>query len=276
MNINGNEIKLVCTDIDGTLVPDGTPDLNPEYYDVVKQLKEKGVMFAAASGRQCNSIEGIFKPVKDDIIMIGENGGLVICRDQLMSCARIDTETAYELIRDMRKLKNTEIMVATKSNCYIQKDYEELDDLLTNGYHFKLTRVDDLLTDIDPEDPIIKVSLYNNHEGAEEIAKDFFAPKWEKREDIQVLCAGFMWLDCISVNSGKGKAIAEIQRQMGIKPSETVVFGDNLNDIEMLEQAKYSFAVANARDEVKNAAAGVVDSNVNDGVLKKLKEIFAL
>ena len=32
-------IKLIATDIDGTLVADGTLDLNPEYYDVIKELK---------------------------------------------------------------------------------------------------------------------------------------------------------------------------------------------------------------------------------------------
>ena len=35
-------IKLIATDIDGTLVADGTLDLNPEYYDVIKELKRRG------------------------------------------------------------------------------------------------------------------------------------------------------------------------------------------------------------------------------------------
>ena len=45
-------IKLVASDVDGTLVPDGTFEINPEIYDVIKKLKEKGITFAAASGRQ--------------------------------------------------------------------------------------------------------------------------------------------------------------------------------------------------------------------------------
>lgn len=50
-----------------------------------------------------------------------------------------------------------------------------------------------------------------------------------------------------------------------------MTFGDQLNDIEMLKQAYYSFAVANARPEVKEAARFETDSNVQDGVLKILK-----
>ena len=45
-------IKLIASDIDGTLVHDGTHELNPELCDVILQLKEKGIQFAAASGRQ--------------------------------------------------------------------------------------------------------------------------------------------------------------------------------------------------------------------------------
>ena len=44
-------IKLIASDVDGTLLPEGTADLNPELYDVILKLKEKGIVFAAASGR---------------------------------------------------------------------------------------------------------------------------------------------------------------------------------------------------------------------------------
>ena len=42
-----SKIKLVCSDIDGTLVEEGKKGLNPEYYDEIRRLKEKGIMFAA-------------------------------------------------------------------------------------------------------------------------------------------------------------------------------------------------------------------------------------
>ena len=53
-----------------------------------------------------------------------------------------------------------------------------------------------------------------------------------------------------------------------------MAFGDQLNDIEMLQQAYYSFAVANARDEVKKAARFQADSNVNQGVLKIMQNLL--
>ena len=49
-------IRLIATDIDGTLVEDGTASINPEIYDIILKLREKGIQFAAASGRHWYSI----------------------------------------------------------------------------------------------------------------------------------------------------------------------------------------------------------------------------
>lgn len=43
-------IKLICSDIDGTLLPEGTAEINPEIFAVIRKLKEKDIIFAAASG----------------------------------------------------------------------------------------------------------------------------------------------------------------------------------------------------------------------------------
>ena len=67
-------IKLIATDIDGTLLADGTLEINPEYYDVIKELRSRGVRVIAASGRQRSSIEKVFAPIVDEISFISENG----------------------------------------------------------------------------------------------------------------------------------------------------------------------------------------------------------
>ena len=50
-------IKMVVSDIDGTLLTEGTDQMNPEYYDVLRELKKKGILFVAASGRQYASMK---------------------------------------------------------------------------------------------------------------------------------------------------------------------------------------------------------------------------
>ena len=74
--------------------------------------------------------------------------------------------------------------------------------------------------------------------------------------------------------SNKGHAIREIQKILKISPDETMVFGDNLNDLEMLAAATESYAVANAAEPVRKAAKHITDTNVNDGVLKVLRTLL--
>ena len=50
-------IKLIASDLDGTLLKEGTMDINPEIYDIIRKLKAKGIVFAAVSGREYDSIE---------------------------------------------------------------------------------------------------------------------------------------------------------------------------------------------------------------------------
>ena len=72
----------------------------------------------------------------------------------------------------------------------------------------------------------------------------------------------------------KGKAIKSIQETLKITPEETMVFGDNHNDLEMIQSAVESYAVGNAVDAVKQAANHIADTNVNDGVLKVMKTLL--
>lgn len=73
---------------------------------------------------------------------------------------------------------------------------------------------------------------------------------------------------------GKGSALAFLQEFLGISPEETCTFGDNINDIEMLQEAGLSFAVSNAREEVRNAAKDICRPYWENGVLEILKSFL--
>ena len=71
-------IKLIASDVDGTLVKDSSPYIYPEMPEAVRQLKKKDILFCVASGRQYYSIRNMFKDVADDISYIAENGAHII------------------------------------------------------------------------------------------------------------------------------------------------------------------------------------------------------
>jgi HAD-superfamily hydrolase, subfamily IIB len=260
-------IKLIATDIDGTLLKEGSDSINPEYFEVISKLKEKGVIFAAASGRQFASICNLFYPVKDDIVFIAENGGYVSCRGVDMTEVVMNQEIAKSIIKIGRKIPNSFLTVSVKDKMYIEACDDEFWRLLVDGYHNKMEKVNDLLElNVD----IIKVSIYKEN-GVSDIADQIIAD-W--KDKIHVTVAGDIWIDFMDYGADKGKAVQSIQQQMKILSEETMVFGDNLNDMGMIKSASESYAVGNARREIKEAAKYITETNANDGVLKILKKLL--
>ena len=260
-------IKLIVSDVDGTLVQDGSPSVNPQVFDTILKLREKGIQFVIASGRPWASVEHAFEPVKKKIFYVANNGAYVGCCGRSLYVYSIEPEIVHRIIRKVRRYPDLELVYAGANGDYIESPNEELFRWLTESYKFNLTRVDDLL---ELDEPCVKVSIYKP-EGIEAATKDIYE---EFKDELKVACAGDMWMDCMAKGVNKGKAIETIQDSLGIKPEETMAFGDQLNDIEMLGRAYYSFAVANAREEVRKAARFQADSNENDGVLKILRHLL--
>ncbi|MEG2700089.1 MAG: HAD family hydrolase [Hungatella sp.] len=260
-------IKLIASDIDGTLVQDGGNQVNPELYDVILKLRKNGIQFAAASGRQWASIEAIFEPVQEKIFYLSDNGAYVGCHGRNLFLNTIDRSLLMEVVEDIRRMPELEVMVSGPDVVYMDTQNEEFVDWIVNSYKFQVKRVEDI-TQI--EDEFIKVSAYKK-QGVQEATVDL---RHKYGDRLKMTISGDMWMDCMESGVSKGQAIRILQESLDITPQETMVFGDQLNDIEMLQQAYYSFAVGNAREEVKAVARFTADTNERDGVLKILKQFL--
>ena len=97
-------------------------------------------------------------------------------------------------------------------------------------------------------------------------------PAW--KDKAQLAAAGKEWMDCNPLGANKGTAIEFVQKHFGISPEETCTFGDNLNDIEMLQNSGRSYAVANARAEVIAAAKRYLCALLGEWSPPDLKNIF--
>ena len=140
-------IRLIATDIDGTLLVEGTNDLNPEIYDVIKKLKKRGVRFAAASGRQYSSIRKLFAPVKDDTIFVAENCSYVVYRDEPLQQVIMNREQVEALVKEIRAMPGCELTIAAFDYMYVETKDEQFIDWLVNGYRNDLKFVDDVLAE---------------------------------------------------------------------------------------------------------------------------------
>jgi Cof subfamily protein (haloacid dehalogenase superfamily) len=85
------------------------------------------------------------------------------------------------------------------------------------------------------------------------------------------------YLELASIAVSKGSALKLLlDRKFGISLKQTIVFGDNYNDIDMLEAAGHGVAVADARPEVKAVANEVTFDSKSDGVAHSLRKHFDL
>lgn len=258
-------IKLVVSDIDGTLLPEGTDKINPKLYDAIRELKRRDILFAAASGRQYASMLSVLRPVADDIIFIAENGTNVMCRGRNISCEYIDAEVAEEVVRCLRGLPDCKTTLSIPETMYIEDKDPAFLKLLTDGYHNEMAVVDDLIPYCKMTN---KLSVYRA-DGVDKIEKEIME-RFGGRLHITV--SGRIWIDFMKPGTDKGNALATIQRQMHIGVEETMAFGDNCNDIGMLARAGESYAVAGAHPQLKECAKHIAPPIEEDGVLRMLQE----
>ena len=258
-------IKLVVSDIDGTLLKEGTDQINPEMFGAIRQMRARGILFAASSGRQYASMRHVFEPVANDMIFIAENGSNVMCRGKNMSCDYMDQSVAEELLQYLHEQGDYKIILSTPETMYLDTPDEGFYQMLTEGYHNKAERVENLLPYCSHTN---KMAVYHL-----EKIEEFEAQLKEKFGDrLNVMIAGTYWVDFMNRSVDKGKAVETIQKIMKISKEETMAFGDNCNDIAMLLQSGESYAVANAHPQLKEIAKHIAPSYAEDGVLQVIKE----
>lgn len=118
--------------------------------------------------------------------------------------------------------------------------------ILADEYHFNVTGTGGW--NQVPEEDFSMMTLYHP-QSAENICKELVEDKWKGK--LEFLTSGKYWVDIVMPEVGKGTALEEICSQLGISPEETIAFGDNLNDISMIQSAGKGYAVNTAREETK-------------------------
>ena len=132
-------------------------------------------------------------------------------------------------------------------------------------YYTELQIVDDITK---VEDDILKLAVCD-FMGSEKNCYTHFK-KFENK--YKVVVSGKIWLDIMMSDANKGKAVEMIQKKLDISYDETMIFGDYLNDLEMMSTGKYSFAMENAHPLLKAHSNFTAESNNNNGVIKAIKK----
>lgn len=257
-------IKLVASDLDGTLLLKGAQSLPEEIFPLIRQLKELGILFVAASGRQYANMKKLFHPVSEDMAYISENGGLAVYNEKVLYQDSFDPELVREIASAIYDREGSEFTCSTKDFYYIRPKTEHFRDLMFNvvGNICKEISSFDEMTE-----PCMKLAVYERG-GLQENTIHYWNERFGDR--CTVVTSGTAWVDFIPFDTNKAKGVEQYQKLLGIRAEECIVFGDEYNDIAMLKSVPYSFAMAHAKEGVRQAAA--YETDCVETILRKLIE----
>jgi Cof subfamily protein (haloacid dehalogenase superfamily) len=266
--------KLLCTDIDGTLL-NADRELAPETIFEFKRIKN-GCDIILASSRMPEAMRHLQMEV--DILdspMIAYNGGLVLNGNKVLS----STEVGFDEVQKIAELsQGTEIHVSIYNNddWYVPSmDYWANREASNTKVTPTVRSIIDTLSDYSrSRKGAHKVMCMGP---ANEIAVMYAALVEQLNDDLHVYKSKDTYLEIASKKISKKSAIATLlqHRYTDLDWNQVIAFGDNYNDMEMLEAVGMGIAVQNAKEEVLAIANDVTATNKEAGVALSVRKHFS-
>ncbi|WP_261795840.1 Cof-type HAD-IIB family hydrolase [Mobilicoccus massiliensis] len=262
------DVRLVAVDMDGTLIgPDGRV---PEgFWPLLEAMTKRGIVVVPASGRQYATLRALFGEAASQMGFIAENGTLVAYRDEVLATDTLAPEAATDLIGAARAAARERDLGAVL--CGVRSAWIERTDARFHDevaiYYRRLETVDDLLA---VDDEALKISVYDVDSSAQ--AEPFFAPF---RETHQVAVSGPHWIDVMNSGVHKGAGLERLRTRLGLEREQCVAFGDYHNDLQLLDAAGYSFAMADGHPDVLARARYIAPPSAEAGVVTVLEQLLA-
>ena len=276
---DGSAIRLVVCDMDSTLLgADGRISLRT--WEMIRAMRSAGITFVPASGRQYATLADLFADIHEGLTVIAENGTVVMRDGAEVAVEPLPAGVAGSVVDVVRALHNGDERASgsSRSNCGAvvctpQMAYTERDDedflREARRYYHALTTVTDLHA-IQGEP--VKVAIFTFDEAEESVAPALAAAGIDSLADVVV--SGHHWVDVMPPNVNKGVALERLQAALGVRRDETMVFGDYLNDLEMMDYAEASVAMVNGHPDVIQRAHYVAPRHDVDGVAQVLEHVL--
>jgi len=251
-------IKMIVTDLDNTLLRHDKT-VSDFTVDVFRRIRERGALIVFATARDFRFVTEYITPMNGIApdILIADNGALARYNDKDLYKKLIPFETLNTLISRYDLIR----CISTERGYYLSGNY-------TND-HWSLGKKETVITNLSQNTNEDALYIDGNTNKAP-------SSLTENIPDIRVVTYSDVSLvTVVHREATKLNALNATCNALKVKINETVIFGDDYSDIEMLSNCTNSVAVANAIDECKAVAKYICDTNENDGVAKWL-ESFVL
>lgn len=267
------EIKIVATDMDGTLLdPRGQLDL-PRLEKILDKLDHRGVRFVIATGNEVHRMRQLLGHLAERVVLVVANGARIFENNELIQAQTWDDAMVERALAHFKGRECQDQFVVTAMNGgFVKKGtvFTELDKFMTPEMIEKLYQRMNFVDEFDSNlfGGVLKMSMVVGEERSESVLQeinDLFDGH------VRAVSSGYGCIDILQDGIHKAWGLVELLKRWNLKPEQIMAFGDSENDIEMLELAGISYSMENAEEAVKRVATKVAPANSQAGVYKVLE-----
>ena len=266
-------IKLIATDMDGTILDSqGFLDL-PRLEKILDRLEEKGIRFVIATGNEIHRVRQLLGHLTDRVVLIVANGAKIFENNQLIQVETWDNELVEKALTFFKGQECQNQFVITSMNGGFVKEgtiFTQLDKFMTPEMIELFYQRMNFVEELHPElfGGVLKMSLVVGEDRMDQVQEDF---NQVFNGYVQAVSSGYGCLDIIQDGIHKAWALQELLKRWNIKSEEIMAFGDSENDVEMLELAGIAYAMENADEKAKAVATDIAPANSQGGVYQILE-----
>ncbi len=258
-------IKLVATDIDGTIVRWGS-DISKPVKNCVKMMTQKGVKVVLVTGRMHIATTHILNELGLTTPIISYQGGLIKDYDgNTLYRNDLASNYAHEII-DWSRKNNVHINLYVDDKLYVEHD-NDIVKAYTNGkfIDYTVTNFDDL--DIKDVNKILAIDWKNP-----DLVTSWTNELAEKYKDLTIVKSTPYFCEIGSGKAKKSLGVKFLADLWGIKHEEILGIGDQNNDIDLVMNAGIGVAMGNSSYELKQCAKYITDTVDNDGFARAMEK----
>jgi len=267
------DIKVIATDMDGTLLdPKGQLDL-PRLEKILDKLDQCDIRFVIATGNEVHRMRQLLGHLAERVVLVVANGARIFENNELIQAQTWDDAMVDRALAHFKGRECQDQFVVTAMNGGFVKEgtvFTELDKFMTPEMIEKLYQRMNFVDEFDPNlfGGVLKMSMVVGEERSESVLQeinDLFDGH------VRAVSSGYGCIDILQDGIHKAWGLVELLKRWNLKPEQIMAFGDSENDIEMLELAGISYAMENAEEAVKRVATKVAPANSQAGVYKVLE-----
>ena len=267
------DIRVIATDMDGTLLdPKGQLDL-PRLEKILDKLDQCDIRFVIATGNEVHRMRQLLGHLAERVVLVVANGARIFENDELLQAQTWDDAMVDKALGHFKGRECQDQFVVTGMNGGFVKEgtvFTELDKFMTPEMIEKLYQRMNFVDEFDSSlfGGVLKMSMVVGEERLDSVLQevnDLFDGR------VRAVSSGYGCIDILQDGIHKAWGLVELLKRWNLKPEQIMAFGDSENDIEMLELAGISFAMENAEESVKRVATKVAPANSQAGVYKVLE-----